>query len=242
MATLIFLPGLACDAAMWRAQAAFFGGSRVAPVEEGAASVEEMAGALLAAFDGPLLLCGASMGGIVAMEAARQAPHRVRGLALLGTTARPETQEMRRLREDAIALFETGRAEEVLRANIPLAFAPRNAGNAALAQEYLGMIARAGTGQLVRQNRAIMARPDARLHLPHVACPVLVICGEADQLTPPECSGEIAALVPGSELVMLPECGHMLTMEEPDEVNRALAAWLARAGFDRLSPNGGGVS
>lgn len=231
MTRLIFLPGLASDEAMWRAQAAFFSPThdvRVADVNGRHESVEEMAGALLASFGGPLVLCGASMGGIVAMEAARQAPERLRGLALLGTTARPETEDMRKLRTEAIVLFESGRMDEVLQANIPFAFAPRNAGDAALSRAYLEMIGRAGAAQLVRQNRAIMARPDARTHLPGIGCPVLVMCGDADQLTPPECSREIAALVPGSELVVLPACGHMLTMEEPDAVNRVLAAWLAK--------------
>jgi pimeloyl-ACP methyl ester carboxylesterase len=62
-------------------------------------TIPDMAAALLAEHEGDLILCGASMGGMVAMEAARQAPERIAGLALLGTTARPETEEMRTLRE-----------------------------------------------------------------------------------------------------------------------------------------------
>ena len=64
--------------------------------------IEAMATALLAEHPGPLILCGASMGGMIAMEAARQAPDRIVGLALLGTNARPETPEMYELRESAI--------------------------------------------------------------------------------------------------------------------------------------------
>ena len=84
----------------------------------------------------------------------------------------------------------------------------------------------AGAEQLIAQNRAVIARPDARLHLPKVRCPVLVMCGEADQLTPPECSREIARLCPRSRLVLVPRCGHMLTMEQPEAVNAALEEWL----------------
>ncbi len=73
-----------------------------------------------------------------------------------------------------------------------------------------------------------MARPDARTHLASVACPVLVMCGDSDQLTPPDCSREIAALVPSARLVMVPRCGHMLTMEQPQFVNSTLLAWLAQ--------------
>jgi pimeloyl-ACP methyl ester carboxylesterase len=234
MTQLIFLPGLASDEAMWQSQLdAVSSTARQASVTDVHARydcVDAMAAGVLAENPGDLVLCGASMGGIIAMEVARQAPQRVKGLALLGTTARPETDDMRRLRADAITLFESGRMGDVLQANVPLAFAPANASNAALVNAYLEMIGRAGAQQLVRQNRAIMGRPDARAHLGALRCPVLVVCGESDQLTPPECSREIAALVPHSELIMLPQCGHMLTMEDPVAVNALLAGWLFRLG------------
>jgi pimeloyl-ACP methyl ester carboxylesterase len=168
------------------------------------------------------------MGGMIAMEAARQAPHRVRGLALLGTSARPETADMQALREAAIKLFEQGMVAEVIEPNVAFAFHPRQAADRALVQDYLDLVLRAGAEQLIRQNRAVIARPDARPHLPRVRCTTLVMVGEADQLTPPECSREIAALVPAAELIELPECGHMLTMEQPQQVNRELRRWLAR--------------
>lgn len=192
-------------------------------------TIETMAAALLAQHAGDLVLCGASMGGIVAMEVARQAPERVRGLALLGTNARPETAEMRALRESAIVLFEQGRAEEVIRANVAFAFHPRHADDATRVDLYLRFVLDAGSEQLVRQNRALIERPDARPHLPRLRCPTLVLCGDSDQLTPPEASREIAALVPHAELVMVPECGHMLTLEQPERVNAELVRWLKRS-------------
>ncbi len=229
MSQLILIPGLASDAVMWRAQLAALPAHcqpHVTDVHTRHTTIESMAQALLAEHPDELVLCGASMGGIVAMEAARQAPGRVRGLALLGTNARPETVDMRTLREAAITFFEQGRALEVLRVNLPLAFHASRARDVALTQTYLDFVMAAGAEQLVRQNRAIMARPDARLHLASVRCPVLVMCGDSDQLTPLECSREIVALVPHAELVVVPECGHMLTMEQPEAVNSRLLAWL----------------
>ena len=226
MTTLLFLPGLAADAQMWQAQVEAFAdrSPRVTDVHTRHESLETMAEALLAEHEGELVLCGASMGGMLAMEAARQAPQRVHGLALLGTNARPEDNVMRRLREDAIERFQQGHVREVIEPNVAFAFHPDNAER--LAAPYLDFVLRAGADQLIRQNRAVIARPDARRHLPALACPVLVMCGEADALTPPECSREIAALVPGARLVMVPRCGHMLTMEQPAFVNRELRAWL----------------
>nr|WP_167772873.1 alpha/beta fold hydrolase [Ramlibacter humi] len=226
--TVVLLPGLAGDTEMWRDQLTGLAKHRpvVSDTHTRHASIPEMAAAMLARFTGPLALCGASMGGMVAMEAARQAPDRVRGLALLGTSARPENEEMRAVREKAIELFAQGRAREVIEPNVALAFDADP--DPALAIRYLDFVLRAGASQLVRQNRAVIARPDARKHLGQVRCPTLVMCGEGDQLTPPELSREIASLVPGAELVMLPRCGHMLTMEQPAAVNRELERWLAR--------------
>ncbi|KQP19252.1 alpha/beta fold hydrolase [Pseudorhodoferax sp. Leaf267] len=231
MSKLILIPGLACDAGMWRDQLPGLTPDWHAEVTDVATrcpSIEAMAAALLAEHAGALVLCGASMGGMVAMEAAHQAPDRIRGLALLGTSARPETPDMQALREQAIALFEQGRAEEVLRANVAFAFDRQHPDLKALAARYFALILRAGTDQLVRQNRAVIARPDARQHLRQVRCPTLVVTGLADSLTPPDCAREIAGLVPGAELHLVPRCGHMLTMEQPDAVNALLQGWLAR--------------
>ena len=228
--TLVLLPGLAADAVMWRDQLADLSrwAPQVADVHTRHGSIEEMAAAVLARYPGPLALCGASMGGMVAMEVARQAPERVRGLALLGTSARPEDAEMRRVREDAIRMFEQGRVAEIIEPNAGMAFHPAHAKDPELVGRYLEFVLRAGAGQLIRQNRAVIARPDARLHLPSLRVPALVLCGEDDQLTPPELSREIASLLPDARLVLLPQCGHMLTMEQPQAVNAELRDWLAR--------------
>lgn len=230
MTQLILLPGLACDHVMWQAQRAALPAhyrAHVTDVHTRCDTIEAMAHALLQDHPGELILCGASMGGIIAMQVAHQAPQRIRGLALLGSSARPETEDIRALRELAIGLFAEGRVAEVLRANVPLAFDASHASDKALVQCYLDFVLEAGAGQLIRQNRAIMARPDARIHLADVRCPVLVVCGESDQLTPPECAREIAALVPQARLEILVQCGHMLTMEQPARVNALLLEWLA---------------
>ncbi|MDE2605430.1 MAG: alpha/beta fold hydrolase [Burkholderiales bacterium] len=226
MTRLVLLPGLACDASVWRAQQSALARWQplVSDAHTRADTIDAMAARLLQDHDGPLVLCGASMGGMVAMAAARLAPERIAGLALLGTDARPDSPEMIALRTSAIALFEQGRAREVIEPNIALAFHPDHA--PALAAGYLEIVLGAGAEQLVRQNRAVIARPDARPGLAQLRCPALVLCGEADLLTPPERSREIASLVPQARLVLVPRCGHMLTMERPDAVNAALAQWL----------------
>jgi len=231
MPRLVFLPGLACDERLWEAQLSALPAGidvRVSDAHMRHERIEAMAAAVLSEHEGPLILCGASMGGMVAMEAARQAPERIAGLALLGTNPRPETPEMYELRASAIELFEQGEARDVIQFNAGFAFHPEQAGDAALVRRYVELILDAGAQQLITQNRALMMRPDQRPSLASLRCPVLVICGDGDRLTPPECSQEIAQLVPQSELVWIEACGHMLTMEKPAEVNAALMPWLQR--------------
>jgi pimeloyl-ACP methyl ester carboxylesterase len=133
---------------------------------------------------------------------------------------------MRQVREAAIDLFAQGKLREVIEPNIAFAFHPSRANDAPLVGTYLDFVLGAGAEQLIRQNRAVITRPDARTHLPRLRCPTLVMCGDADQLAPLECSQEIASLVPQAQLVVVPGCGHMLTMEQPQFVNSALRRWL----------------
>jgi pimeloyl-ACP methyl ester carboxylesterase len=226
----LLLPGLASDAALWRDQIKALRARGYDPVVSDVhsrfASLPEMAAALLAQHPGPLVLVGTSMGGILALEVFRQAPSRVEAMALLGSSARPDTPQTLQLREQAIALFAQGRVEEVLRANVPFAFHPSRAGDPGLVQDYLDMVMRAGADQLIAQNRAIMARPDSRPLLPTIRCPFLMMWGDSDALTPPECGREIVAAIAHAQHEELPACGHLLTWEQPERVNQRLIAWL----------------
>ena len=192
------------------------------------ASLPEMARALLADHPGDLVLCGTSMGGMLALEVWRQAPERIRGLALLGSSARPDTPALVKLRENAIQRFEQGDLRELISANVPFAFDECRAGDAKLATRYVDQVVAEGAEQLIRQNRAIMARVDSRPDLAHIQCPTLILCGSNDQLTPLEHSQEMARGISHAQLHVLPRCGHMLTLEQPMQVSGLLLEWLKR--------------
>ena len=230
MQQVLLLPGLASDAQLWRDQIPALTARGYQPVVSDVharfATLPEMAAALLSENSGPLVLVGTSMGGILALEVFRQAPSRVAAMALLGSTARPDTPQMRQLREEAIVLFEQGRALEVLRANVPFAFHASRVSDAGLVQGYLDMVMRAGADQLIAQNRAIMARSDSRPLLSTIRCPFLMMWGDSDALTPPECAREIVAAIAHAEYEELPQCGHLLTWECADQVNARLISWL----------------
>ena len=231
MRQIVLLPGLACDAALWRDQipALSAAGHRVvaADVATRHASLPEMAHALLAEQPGELVLIGSSMGGMLALHAQRAAPARVAAMALLSTTAQADTPGLIKLRSDAIVEFQQGRAELVLRANAMFAFHPDHAVDAARVDDYVGHVMRIGAAQLIAQNRAVMARADMRPWLAGVRCPVLVACGDQDLLTPLALSREIAAAVPSAQLQLVAQAGHLMTWEQPERVNALLLQWLA---------------
>lgn len=229
MPSVLLLPGLACDAELFAAQQAALAPRHRVQVSDAharAATLPEMAALLLAEHAGAHVWVGASMGGMLALEVCRQAPERVLGLALLGSTARPDTPELMALRTQACAMFAAGRMEEVLRANVLFAFHPHGGRDRVQVERYLAMLRRAGAGQLIAQNRAVMARVDSRPLLPSISCPLLVACGEADALTPPGHAREMALLAPHARVEIVPGAGHMLTLEQPERVNALLRRWL----------------
>lgn len=231
MTTLVFLPGLASDRAMWAAQLAAFDGllpTVCSDVHFRAESLPAMAAQLLAELPGPLVLCGASMGGMVALHAALAAPARVVGLGLFGTSARAESPDIAARRAAAFRMIEAGHFEDMIQTNVPFAFHLSRLDETALLNDYLEMLRRAGPAELMRQNRAIADREDLRPRLGGIGCPALVLCGDEDRVTTTEASRELARLLPAAELEWLADCGHMLTMERPAEVNASLRRWLAR--------------
>ena len=190
-------------------------------------SVAAIARRILAAAPPRFALAGLSMGGYVAFEILRQAADRVARLALLDTSARPDTPEQSERRRTQIALARGGRFDEVPDLQIPVLLHPDRLGDESLRQVVREMAADTGPEAFVRQQTAIMARPDSRPDLPGIRCPTLVLVGDGDQLTPPELATEIAAGVPDARLVVVPGAGHLSTLERPDEVTRALTGWLS---------------
>jgi len=109
-----------------------------------------------------------------------------------------------------------------------MVWSPRLA-DRALVQGVIDMFARRGADMFAAQIRALLARPDAGGLLAGIRCPTLVLCGEQDSWAPAQRHREMAAKIPGATLVLVPECGHMCTMERPERVTRALLDWHAAA-------------
>ena len=190
-------------------------------------SVAGIARRVLATAPRRFALVGLSMGGYTAFEIMRAAPERVVRLALLDTSARADTPEQSERRRAQMALAQAGRFAEVLE---PLFFSwvhrsRRTDGQ--LRQIVWRMAEETGPEAFVRQQTAIMTRPDSRPGLAAIRCPTLVLVGDGDEATPPDRAAEIANGIAGARLVTVPESGHLSTLEQPQHVTRALLEWLA---------------
>lgn len=228
---LILLPGLLCDRALWEPQMAALGDladMSVADLTQ-ADSMAGMAEAVLRCAPAQFALAGLSMGGYVAFEIMRRVPERVQRLALLDTSARADTPEQMHARRDLIALAQQGDFKGVTPRLLPRWVHPSRVHDAALVETVTSMTRRVGREAFVRQQTAIMNRPDSRPGLAAIECPTLVLCGHEDQSTPVDRHREIAADIAAARLVVVPECGHLSTLERPEIVNRELRVWLGDA-------------
>lgn len=228
---LLFLPGLICDARTFAPQLGAFPGAWAMDGYGCANSLRNMATAVLAEADrrgaDTLELFGHSMGGRVALEVVRQAPARVRRLALVSTGVHPVGEGEADKRH---ALRDLGREQgfDVLVDRwLPPMLAPANAADPALYDPVRAMCAAQGQQRFEQDVAALLGRSDVTCLLPTIACPVLVMTGALDGWASPEQHRKIAAAIPQARLVIVPGAGHMLPVEAPYAVNNAIGEWLA---------------
>jgi pimeloyl-ACP methyl ester carboxylesterase len=191
-------------------------------------SMAALARRILAEAPPRFALVGLSMGGYISFEILRQAPERVARVALLDTMARPDTPEVSAARRLQMDLATRVPFAEVIGALIPRLVHPSRHSDADLTRLIVRMGEEVGVAAYLRQQTANIGRIDSRPTLKDIRCPTLVLVGDRDQLTPPERAAEIAAGIPGARLVVVPECGHLSTLERPAAVNAALRGWLER--------------
>jgi pimeloyl-ACP methyl ester carboxylesterase len=171
-------------------------------------------------------LAGHSMGGYIAFEIMRQAPERVAKLALINTQARPDTPEASTRRRGMMERARNGDYRGVLDELFPGFVHPSRHADASLRQLVYDMGADVGADAFIRQQTAVMSRPDSRPTLAWIRCPTLVLTGDEDNTIPNALSSEMANGIPGARLVILANCGHLPQPEQPQACADALVEWL----------------
>jgi len=224
---LLLLPGLLNDAELWRAQIAAL--SDIADCTVGdqtrGDTMQAVVEDVLAQAPERFALAGFSLGGFVAQQILRVAPERVLRLALVDTSIHadsPERAAQRQSQRAGVRLPGTfhGFGDKLMRSYIDAS----RLDDYVLVQRVRDMTARLGAEVFLRQSA--LDRVDGHDVLAGYRDPLLIICGANDRITPLAISEEMHALVPGSTLVVLPDCGHLAPMEKPEEVSAAMREWL----------------
>jgi pimeloyl-ACP methyl ester carboxylesterase len=225
---LVLVPGLLCSARLYAPQVAAlwpFGQVAIADHRRDD-DIAVLAAHILAQAPPRFALAGLSFGGYIAFEMLRQAQERIERLALLDTSARPDTAEQTQTRKMQISMVQAGRFGEIPDMAIPRYLHTKRQNDESMTGLVRQMAAETGPDAFVRQLHAIMSRPDSRPLLGSIKCPTLVLVGDGDLATPPDLAKEIAGGIAGARLAIVPDCGHLSTIERPDAVNAALADWL----------------
>ena len=225
---LVLIPGLLCTSALYAPQITALSEQYNIIIADhtGHDNMAAIAKDILASAPETFNLGGLSMGGFIAFEIIARAPERVEKLALLNTAARADREDQREQRRIMNRMAEKEGLGPIVDMVAPLCLHPRRLGDKALVSTVQSMMAGSGVDNFVRQQNAIISRRDMRDDLASISCPTLIIAGDADAVTPPKLSREMADLLPNAVLEIIPECGHLSTLERPDAVNLLLAQWL----------------
>lgn len=228
---VLLLPGTLCDARVFVGIVPMLeqhAEVRVADLSgaDTIAALAESAWAALATVPAatPVLLVGFSLGGYVAIDMLARPRRTLQAAALLSTSARPDTPEGAANRERSIAALEKSFGKAVDTIIKWATLAPPDA----VVAELRAMMHGVGSAAAIRQNRAAATRADHRAALALLQIPVLVMCGRHDRVTPPECSEELAALLPAAHLQWVEQAGHMLPREQAGELAAALGAFVEK--------------
>ena len=225
----VLVPGLLCTPRLYAEQLPLLW--RLGPVTVADhtrdADLPSLARRILAHAPPRFALVGLSMGGYIAFELLRQAPERVLRLALLDTTARPDTAEQSENRRRLMALAQSGHFGEVADLLFARLVHREHRADAALLGIVRLMAEETGAEAFLRQETAILNRPDSRPGLSAIRCATTVIVGEGDELTPPDLAREIASGIVGARLIEIAGAGHASTLEQPQAVAAALQQALS---------------
>ena len=228
MTPLILLPGMMCDARLFGPQINALS-SRV-PLMTVPLGRHNTIAALAEDFlsFAPLqfALAGLSMGGIVAMEILRQAPDRVRGLALMDTNPLAENDEVKKGRKAQIASAEAGHLERVMREEMKPNYLVESPGREGILDLCLTMALDLGPDVFIKQSQALRDRTDQTETLRAFELPTLILCGQEDTLCPVSRHQLMHDLMPNSIFKIIESAGHLPTLEQPQETTAALARWL----------------
>jgi pimeloyl-ACP methyl ester carboxylesterase len=221
---IVLLHAFPLDERMWEAQrAALDGHEPVAPhLYSLGTSMDEWAGRVAEQADGPIVAVGASMGGYCAQRLLAHAD--VRALVLAGARADADTPERRQARDETIRLIREEGVERLWETQRPRLF-PEDADPEAV-ERARTLTLDQDPEELATGVAAMRDRPDSTVLVRETEAPVLVAVGELDPFFPVEEAEALATSARHGRAHVFPGCGHLASLERPDEFNRMLVGFL----------------
>jgi pimeloyl-ACP methyl ester carboxylesterase len=193
------------------------------------AYADDLAALLDALKIGPVVVCGLSMGGYIALAFWKKYAARVRGLILVDTRAGADAPAARQGRLDMVEQVKPHGAKPAADAMLPrlLAESTRQLRPDVVEFAHAMMLRQPPVG-IIGAQLGMAERPDSTPILPTINVPTLAVFGAEDVVTPAETEGrDLAAAIPGAKLVVLPDAGHLSNLEQPDAFNTAVREFLA---------------
>jgi len=178
----------------------------------------------------PAVVVGHSMGGYVALAFARRHAELLRGLVLVGTRGGPDSPEAAAGRRAAAESVKVQGVQGLIDSMASKMLAPGsdNAGMKVAVRHFMAPSSRDGVvGALL----GMAERPDSIASLGQIEVPTLVVSGAADIIIDPAESQTLAHAIPGSQLQIIPEAGHIVSYEQPEVFNRGFREWLEGKGL-----------
>jgi len=225
---LLMIPGLVANDTMWLEPADYLSDitnchiATLHPLDD----LAEMARLILLEAPDEFALAGWSMGGYLAFEVLRQARERVTRIALMSTNALPEAREValrrRMMKRDAEAKGYLTMIENIT----PRFLHPDSVTSGVVAPIMRAQAKEVGYHAFLQHQTAMINRADNRDIARSINFPAVVMVGDQDIVTPVSEHRELAQMIPGARLAVIPGCGHMLTLENPRATAEAMKSWL----------------
>jgi len=225
---LIMIPGTLCDSTLFQYQQTALQDLADCQVADhsSADSLEEVAANILAAVQGPFSIMGLSYGGIIAFELWRQAAERIERMILLNTNHQKPSDTTRANQQRFLGMSVLGEFREITTDFLKDAMLhPAHARQSEMRSIVLDMALNTGKFAFFNQIKAQLNRPDSTKDLPRIQCPTLIMTGREDKVCTPAMHDEMAKLIPNSTLAIIEHCGHLSTLEQPEEINKIIKNW-----------------
>lgn len=176
---------------------------------------------------GPVFLAGLSMGGYVAFEFLDQFPQRVAGLGFFATRPGADSEEAKGNRYKAVEAMEKFGMEPFAKKAVKSQLGKTTQEkNPALVSEVLGWMLECSAESAIEATRGMAERRDLTSVLSKIKVPALIIGGVEDPLISPDIIKQMNGQIAGSEMHLLPECGHLVNKEKPEEFQKLFSAFL----------------